>query len=93
MLQTTTQSKTPWILGLSLGAVVLTLATSWGAILQIALLGVAIYQLTQKPTKKDRILLLIACAVIALSLAWLIATTLVTYGFSSDVDVTSVPLN
>lgn len=81
-----------WILGFSLASVVLSIATSWAVIIQVVLLGVAIYQLTRRPEKRDRNLLLLSCGVIAISLAWIIATTLVIYGFSSDVEITSVPL-
>lgn len=72
--------------------VALSIAMSWAAIIQVVLLGVAIYQLMQRPGKRDRNLLLLSCGVIAISLVWILATTLVIYGFSSDVEITSVPL-
>ena len=92
MPHTRTRSKAAWILGLALASVALTIATSWAILLQVVLLWVAIQQLTRKPPKKDRVFLLFACGVVVISLAWVVATTLVIYGYSSNIEITSVPL-
>lgn len=92
MRQTKAKARASWILGFALASIALTFLTSWAFIIQVALLGVGLYQLTLKPTKKDRTLLLIACGAITISLVWIVVVTITVYSFSGDVEVTSVPL-
>ncbi|KAB1866381.1 hypothetical protein [Microbacterium algeriense] len=92
MPQTKTRPTAAWILGLSLASIALAVATPWAILFQVALFAIAVSHLTQKPARRDRTLLLLACGAITVSLIWVIATGLMIYAFRGDVDVTSVPL-
>lgn len=70
----------------------LTFVTSWALVIQLILIGFTIRRLTQKPTKSDARILVIALVVLVIAAAVIIASALTLYAASSTFEITSVPL-
>lgn len=89
----TTRTRSAWwVLGLSVLAAGLTFVTAWALMIQLVMIVFTIRQLTQKPSKDDARLLIIALVVLVIAVAAIVASAIVLYGFSSTSEITSVPL-
>ncbi len=80
----------PWALAGSAG--LLALFTPWAFLVEVALLAVAIYRLTRKPTQGEAIALVSAVVILAFVLAVLVAIGIATYFFQGTTHGNSVPL-
>lgn len=66
------------------------LFTPWGAIVLLLLLGLAIYRLSRKPPRSERIALIVGIVVIILAFAWTVVGLVVTLNLVSTHSGTAV---
>ena len=82
-----------WLLGLAVCAGALALFTPWAILVQLALLGVVIYRLTRRPPRSEKIVLIIALALLAGVILAYAAIMVGVYLLYSTTSGTSIPLN
>lgn len=82
-----------WLLGALAAAGVLALFTPWAVIVQLALLGMAIYRLTRRPPRAERVALIIAITILSTIILAFGTSALTAFLWESHTGGTSIPLS